>query len=237
MDRIKCIILDIEGTICPISFVKERLFPYALDVLPYVLELRWNDPTFASYRDAFPEEHRSSPQALRAHVVDLTKQDVKIAYLKNLQGYLCADGYRNGNISAPLFDDVVPQLRSWKDDGKILAIYSSGSVPAQKLLMEHVKVTAEDGSDGGKVQDLRGLISGWFDTVNAGPKNDEESYVKIAKALKVGPDACTFCTDNVSEAIAAQKAGMSTVLVRRPGNEPLETRAMQAFKVVDDIRL
>nr|OQO17192.1 hypothetical protein B0A51_14500 [Rachicladosporium sp. CCFEE 5018] len=219
MDRIKCIILGIEGTICPISFVKERLFPYALDVLPYVLELRWNDPAFKPYLDAFPEEHRASPEALRAHVIDLTKQDVKIAYLKNLQGYLWEDGYRNGNISAPLFDDVAPQLRSWKDDGK------------------HVKVTAEDGSDGGKVQDLRGLISGWFDTVNAGAKNDEESYAKIAKDLKVDLDACMFCTDNVSEAIAAQKAGMSTVLVRRPGNEPLETRAMQAFRVVDDIRL
>nr|OQO18849.1 Enolase-phosphatase E1 [Rachicladosporium sp. CCFEE 5018] len=132
MDRIKCIILGIEGTICPISFVKERLFPYALDVLPYVLELRWNDPAFKPYLDAFPEEHRASPEALRAHVIDLTKQDVKIAYLKNLQGYLWEDGYRNGNISAPLFDDVAPQLRSWKDDGKVLAIYSSGSVPAPK---------------------------------------------------------------------------------------------------------
>nr|OQO18809.1 hypothetical protein B0A51_14917 [Rachicladosporium sp. CCFEE 5018] len=237
MDRIKCIILDIEGTICPISFVKERLFPYALDVLPYVLELRWNDAAFKSYRDAFPEEHRASPEALRAHVIDLAKQDVKIAYLKNLQGYLWEDGYRNGNISAPLFDDVAPQLRNWKDEGKVLAIYSSGSVPAQKLLMEHVKVTVEDGSDSGKVEDLRGLISGWFDMVNAGAKNNEESYVKIAKELKVDLDACMFCTDNVSEAIAAKKAGMSAVLVKRSGNEPLETRAMQAFRVVDDIRL
>jgi hypothetical protein len=51
-----------------------------------VLANKWDDPTFISYRDAFPETARSSPEAFEAHVKDLTQRDVKIAYLKNLQG-------------------------------------------------------------------------------------------------------------------------------------------------------
>lgn len=122
----------------------------------------------------FPPEHRSSPTALQSHVEDLTRRDIKVAYLKNLQGYLWETGYRTGAYSTPLFADVVPKLETWRAEGKDLAIYSSGSVFAQKLLMEHVS------GDGG-VRDLRNLIQGWFDTVNAGSKLEKKSYEKIAE--------------------------------------------------------
>lgn len=61
-------------------------FPYALKALPSVLAEKWDDPDFKPYRDAFPEETHKSPEALEAHVKDLTERDVKVAYLKNLQG-------------------------------------------------------------------------------------------------------------------------------------------------------
>ncbi|KAM3423587.1 hypothetical protein BST61_g1011 [Cercospora zeina] len=142
MDGIRCVLLDIEGTVCPISFVHDTLFPYAINALPAVLSTQWDDPTFRPYRDAFPEQHRTSPEALQAHVEDLTKRDVKVAYLKNLQGYLWHDGYRTAAYATALFEDVVPQLRQWKEDGLLsLAIYSSGSVFAQKLLFGHVQST------------------------------------------------------------------------------------------------
>lgn len=118
--------------------------------MPAVLSTKWNDSTFLPYRDAFPEEHRKSPEALQAHVEDLTKRDVKVAYLKNLQGYLWQDGYRTGAYSTTLFADVVPQLRQWKDDGLSLAIYSSGSVFAQKLLFGHVQTTETTPATGTK---------------------------------------------------------------------------------------
>ena len=101
---------------------------------------KWDDQDFQQYRDAFPEEHRSSPDVLQAHVEDLTKRDVKIAYLKNLQGYLWKEGYESGAYSTPLFPDVAPQLKRWRGDGVQLAIYSSGSVFAQKLLFQHVNI-------------------------------------------------------------------------------------------------
>ncbi|TKA79848.1 hypothetical protein B0A55_02791 [Friedmanniomyces simplex] len=129
---------ELEGTICPISFVKDTLFPYALKALPTVLAKQWDDPAFRPYREAFPPEHSTSPSVLQAHVEDLTKRDVKVAYLKNLQGYLWEEGYRSGAYSTPLFPDVAPRLKQWKEEGVRLAIYSSGSVFAQKLLFQHV---------------------------------------------------------------------------------------------------
>jgi enolase-phosphatase E1 len=144
-----------------------------------VLATQWDSASFRSYRDAFPEEHRTSPEALQAHVEDLTRRDVKVAALKNLQGYLWEDGYKSGAYATTLFPDVAPQLREWKEKGFKLAIYSSGSVFAQKLLFGHVKAA------NGEADDLTGLFEAWFDTVNAGLKTEASSYSTIAEALKV----------------------------------------------------
>lgn len=154
-----------------------------MKALPNVLAQKWDDNDFIPYREAFPAEHRTSPAALQAHVEDLTRRDVKIAYLKNLQGYLWETGYKNGSYSTPLFPDVEVQLQEWHSSGKQLAIYSSGSVFAQKLLFEHVQNLAGKAAP---IDDLRPLFSGWFDTTNAGPKIEAGSYSLIAQELKVG---------------------------------------------------
>jgi methionine salvage enolase-phosphatase E1 len=36
-----------------------------------------------------------------------------------------------------IYDDVVPKFDQWKAEGKTIYIYSSGSVPAQKLLVKY----------------------------------------------------------------------------------------------------
>ncbi|KAI7184021.1 hypothetical protein D0869_12535 [Hortaea werneckii] len=225
MAAVQNILLDIEGTICPISFVKDTLFPYAIKALPDVLARKWDDADFQPYKDAFPAEHRTSSAALQAHVEDLTKHDVKIAYLKNLQGYLWEDGYKTGAYSTPLFPDVAPKLQEWKDAGKKVAIYSSGSVFAQKLLFQHVL------SGDGNVEDRTGMIDGWFDTVNAGLKTEAASYRKIVAALDWPADTTLFLTDNVKEADAAAAAGMQTILVDRPGNAVLADSDRQRLRV------
>lgn len=92
-------------------------------------------------------------------------------------------------------------------------IYSSGSVPAQKLLFGHTDAEPSN---------LMPLISDWFDTVNAGPKVDAESYAKIASHY---PDVALgdwlFLTDSPKEVTAAREAGMQSLPVSRPGNAPL----------------
>ncbi|GAB7327125.1 hypothetical protein MBLNU13_g11043t2 [Cladosporium sp. NU13] len=202
-------------------------FPYALSALPTVLATQWDSDNFAPYRDAFPAEHRSSPAALEAHVRDLTARDVKAAYHKNLQGYLWEDGYASGAYATDIFKDVVPCLKAWRAQGRDVAIYSSGSVFAQKLLMRHVK--GEKGTE-----NLEELVSGgWFDTVNAGLKGDRESYEKISGELKLAPESILFLSDNVKEVEAAISAGMKSLVVDRPGNAVVSEEDKKRFGMVD----
>ncbi|KAK4894279.1 enolase-phosphatase E1 [Elasticomyces elasticus] len=230
VEGVQNVLLDIEGTICPISFVKDTLFPYALKALPNVLAAQWDSSAFTPYRDAFPEEYRTSPSALQAHVEDLTKRDVKIAYLKNLQGYLWHEGYRSGAYSTPLFQDVAPQLKQWNDEGVKLAIYSSGSVFAQQLLFQHVQGTTG-------TEDMRNLMTreGWFDTANAGLKTEATSYTTIVKTLGWQAAQTLFLTDNVNEYDAAVKAKLQALLVDRPGNAVVSEADRARMVVVESL--
>ncbi|KAI7772167.1 hypothetical protein LZL87_009330 [Fusarium oxysporum] len=189
-------------------------FPYALEALPKVLDQEWDSPEFAKYRDAFPEEYRNSRSDFEAHVRDLVKRDVKIAYLKSLQGYLWLQGYKSGNIVAPLFPDVEPFFNEATQAGKKIIIYSSGSVPAQKLLFSH--------TNSGK-SDMTPLIADYFDTTNAGPKTEVDSYTKIISEHPEHKDVnrWLFLSDNINEVKAAVGAGMRSLPVVRPGNAPL----------------
>lgn len=184
-----------------------------MEALPKVLDEEWDSPSFAKYRNAFPQEYRDSRQEFEAHFNDLVSRDVKIAYLKSLQGHLWQQGYKSGAIRAPLFDDVAPFFHLAHKSGKKIVIYSSGSVPAQKLLFAH---TNADPSD------LTHLISGWFDTVNAGPKMEADSYRTILSSFpEIVPKRWLFLSDNMQEVIAAIDAGICSVPVIRPGNAPL----------------
>lgn len=232
MSTVKVVLLDIEGTVCPISFVKDVLFPYALDALPGTLEAEWDEPHFVRYRDAFPAEHRASPASLEAHARDLMAQDVKAPYLKSLQGYLWETGYANGKLTAPLFPDVAPAITAWARDSngeggvsRRVIIYSSGSVPAQKLLFRHTN---------GEPRDVTPLITDYFDTVNAGPKMEAASYAVIADKYAEGVERSQwlFLSDNVAEVKAAIEAGMQSYIVQRPGNAELPAGAEGQYRVI-----
>lgn len=221
---VKVILLDIEGTVCSISFVKDVLFPYALQALPETLRSKWDDPEFVPYREAFPTEHKTSPEALEDHVRDLMSRDVKISYLKSLQGYLWQNGYKTGELKAPLFEDVAPRFPEWKQKGLEIIIYSSGSVPAQKLLFQHTNAEPAD---------LTPHISDYFDTVNAGLKTEVSSYEKIAAQYdRYPPNSWLFLSDNVREVEAAKAAGMESFVVDRPGNADLPADVETRHRVI-----
>ena len=99
-----------------------------------------------------------------------------------------------------MFADVPRAFERWKAAGKTIAIYSSGSVLAQKLIFKY-----------SNFGDLSGFISDYFDT-NVGHKRETESYVKIAAALNHPPKRVAFVSDIPAELDAAQTAGMQTVL-------------------------
>ena len=65
--------------------------------------------------------------------------------------------------------------QGWYDAGLILAVYSSGSIAAQKLLFKNTSMG-----------DFTSLFSMYFDTTT-GNKKESESYLKIADKLSVLP--------------------------------------------------
>ncbi|RYP02786.1 hypothetical protein DL764_005616 [Monosporascus ibericus] len=226
---VKVVLLDIEGTVCPISFVKDVLYPFSLKALPEVLESQWDKPEFAQYREAFPAEYSSSKETLEVHFRELVTKDVKASYVKNLQGYLWQRGYDSGELKAPVFADVAPKLHSWHDNGLKIMVYSSGSVAAQKLFF---RCTDAEPSD------LTPLISDWFDTVNAGLKTETSSYETITGNHPEFPAAeWLFLSDNVREVDAAIAVGLQSYVVQRPGNAELPAGVRERLQVVESFDL
>jgi len=208
---IKAILTDIEGTTSSISFVKEVLFPYARNALPGFVQAHGNEPQVRQWLDAVATEIAAG--ACQDEVIVETlqgwiDQDRKHTALKALQGMLWDVGYRNGDYTAHLYPEVADVLRGWQASGLPLYVYSSGSVPAQKLFFGF--------SDAG---DLNSLFSGNFDT-EVGGKREAPSYAHIAKAINIDPAEILFLSDVVEELDAAREAGLQTVLVDRLSDYP-----------------
>lgn len=225
---VRAVLLDIEGTVCQISFVKDVLFPYALTALESKLPALWACPSFQPYLEAFPATTRTDQSTFLEHIRSLISNDIKDSNLKNLQGYLWLSGYESGSIRCPLFPDVAPMLQKWHDAGLFIFIYSSGSVAAQKLLFQYTQDNA----------DLRSLITGYFDTVNAGPKTLSTSYTHlIAKCnideLKKDAHQWLFFSDRIEEVNAAVTAGMKVMVVSREGNAPISSTDRIHHQVIE----
>ena len=204
------ILTDIEGTTSSISFIKDVLFPYARRALPAFVRARGHDPDVRRWLDAVAAEHGGicSDEVVVETLQGWIDQDRKHTALKALQGMIWADGYRNADFTAPIYPDAAQALRAWHASGLPMAVYSSGSVPAQKLFFGH--------SDAG---DLTGLFADWFDT-EVGHKREAASYREIARRLRRDPGDILFLSDVVEELDAAREAGMRTVLVDRPEDYP-----------------
>jgi enolase-phosphatase E1 len=117
------------------------------------------------------------------------------------------EGYRTGAFAPELYQDVLPALLQWQEHDLRLAVYSSGSEHAQRLLMAH---TTEG--------DLTRLFVGFFDT-RVGPKTDPASYAKIAARLGLPPAAILFLSDSEPELDAAAAAALHTLQIVRPGTQ------------------
>ncbi len=211
----RVVLLDIEGTATPVSFVQDVLFPYARERMSGWLQAYANEPEVSAAIQALRREHAEEsgddlPPPWRdkdpgAYARWLIDRDRKSTPLKMLQGRIWEDAYRAGLLMAPVFDDVPKALARWTKDGREVAIFSSGSVLAQRLLFAHT--TAGD---------LTRFLSGYFDTTT-GPKRDRASYVRIAAARGKAPSEVLFLSDVPAELDAAREAGMRTALCVRPG--------------------
>eukprot|EP00002_Diphylleia_rotans_P001445 TRINITY_DN10805_c0_g1_i1.p1 TRINITY_DN10805_c0_g1~~TRINITY_DN10805_c0_g1_i1.p1 ORF type:complete len:346 (+),score=100.41 TRINITY_DN10805_c0_g1_i1:49-1086(+) len=232
----RAVVLDIEGTTTSISFVRDVLFPYAREQLSIYATQHQDDPEFQqlaqliikeakefvaaqateskeSSQENESKKAREGNEMLASAVVDAAKtlmdHDVKATGLKKLQGAIWKDAYHTGRVQGHLYIDA-PLFIAWCNMLHTpVYIYSSGSVPAQKLLFGF--------SDAG---DLCPSLAGHFDT-SIGLKIHAESYRRIQQEIKFDAQDILFATDNINEATAAREAGWSCIVMDRPGNAPL----------------
>ncbi len=207
------ILTDIEGTTSSIAFVHEVLFPFARKALPGFLKAHAQEPEVQAQIQAVAMEAGCNPNDLSivtATLLSWMDADRKVTPLKALQGMIWKSGYEDGSLVSHLYPDAIEGLQRWHAAGIRLAVYSSGSVPAQKLLFGHTSAG-----------DLQPLFSGWFDT-RVGGKREAGSYHAICEQLEEPPANILFLSDVAEELDAAAAAGMRTTqLVRaEDGTQP-----------------
>jgi enolase-phosphatase E1 len=221
MDRIRGVVLDIEGTTTPIAFVHDVLFSYARTHVKDYLAAHTDAEHVRKDIDLLREEHAAdlrngnqppplttAIESVADYVNWLIDLDRKSTGLKSLQGKIWHDGYTDGTLRAQVFPDVAPAFARWRTKGLTISIFSSGSARAQQLLFAHTEAG-----------DLTSFISNYFDT-SVGKKGEAESYRHIAQTIELPPGELLFISDVTTELAAASEAGMETVLSIRPGNQP-----------------
>ena len=147
------------------------LFPYARARVHDYLEHHADDPGVRADVALLRAEHAAEssrspdlpPWNPEAYVYWLMDRDRKSTGLKALQGRIWEAGYRAGALKGKgeVYPDVRPALVRWRDAGKKIAIFSSGSVQAQRNLFENTIAG-----------DLSQFLSGYFDTTT-GPKGKQ----------------------------------------------------------------
>ena len=230
---VRGILLDIEGTTTPISFVHDVLFSYARahardfltnniasDEVRADVSMLFEEHALDVVSDNNPPPLTEEIDSLAAYVEWLIDHDRKSTGLKSLQGKIWRHGYLDGSLKSQVFADVAPAMERWREAGLSVSIFSSGSVLAQQLLFAH--------TDAGGLTEF---IDKYFDT-NTGKKGEADSYRRIALEMGFEPSEIVFISDVVAELDAAEEAGMKTLLSIRPGNAiepPTEHRLIESF--------
>ncbi|KAG6397752.1 hypothetical protein SASPL_144213 [Salvia splendens] len=213
----RCIVLDIEGTTTPISFVTDVLFPYARDNVGKHLELTYDtaetqddiellraqvlEDVEKNVVGAVPIPTHGDREEVIASVVAnvqaMIKADRKITSLKQLQGHIWRTGFRSNEIEAVVYNDVPEALEKWRAMGlKVLC-----------AMLFHVHPIGAEAN---------------FWQYELRNKKETKSYQEISESLGVDdPSQILFVTDVYQEATAAKAAGLEVIISIRPGNGPL----------------
>ncbi|XP_050249029.1 probable bifunctional methylthioribulose-1-phosphate dehydratase/enolase-phosphatase E1 2 [Quercus robur] len=238
-----CVLLDIEGTTTPASFVSDVLFPYAHDnvgkhlaatydseeaqndinLLRSQVQIDWEQGVIGAV--PIPLDHVGKElviASLAANVTAMIRADREVTSLKQLQGHIWRTGFQSNEFVAIVFDDVAEALARWHASGTKVYIYSSVIREAQQLLFAN-----------SNYGDLKKYLCGFFDTT-VGNKKETRSYVEILKTVGIDrPADMLFVTDDFREAVAAAAAGLEVILSIRPGNGSLPQN--HGFRTIESL--
>lgn len=240
--RIYGILLDIEGTTTPVSYVRGELFPFARAHLRGCIEARRDSREMVqavrelaaeraaeaagaeeppAWRSSNLNETLASAAGYAEWLMDRSRSSPG---LTRLQGLVWDQGYQAGELRGQVFPDLPAALYRWRAVGTETSIYSAASELAQRRLFESV----DDA-------DLTPFIARYFDT-SVGAKTDAASYTAIAARFPLPPKELLFLSDQTSELTAARAAGLQVALSVRPGNHPQpDADAYEAFESFEQI--
>jgi enolase-phosphatase E1 len=252
------VLLDIEGTTCPVAFVSSTLFPYA-----------------RNHAEAFLNRHGQEPavRALVEEMVSAWQNDATASPPFPCTGNAGESGTAIQGRAEPeepeepagttgrilpyvahlIRDDI--KLPAWKElQGKIWAEgYRRGELegplfadvpPALRRWSDQGLVLAVYSSGSVAAQqllyghssdgDLRPLFSHWFDT-RIGGKKDPHSYGAIADRMGADPARILFVSDSLAELQAAAAAGLAVLFSDRPGNPETDSAGFSRVRNFDEI--
>jgi enolase-phosphatase E1 len=239
--QIRVILLDIEGTTTPVDFVHKTLFPHASRMVESFLREHFAETEIQSLVAELRSQHqrdegdgleppawKEDTDALRLHsnvayVKWLMGRDSKTTPLKMLQGKIWQEGYERGELHGEVYADVPRAFARWKQQGREIWIYSSGSVLAQQLLFRSTPAG-----------DLTEYISGFFDT-HIGAKTESDSYRRIAEVLGRSPVDVLFISDAIREVDAARLASMQAALCQRDAALANSAKDNKSIQTLDQI--
>lgn len=217
----KLFLFDIEGTTTDIAFVHKTLFPYSRQRMIEYVTAHEKDlsPQLEEVRQTITIEggKESDLKEVIKTLINWIDEDRKHKALKEIQGLIWDEGYKNGAFQGHVYPDVRPFFENLHARGYIIGIYSSGSVHAQRLIMAN--------SSSG---DLTPYIKYYFDT-QVGQKREKVSYQNIAMKTQLPPEEIHFFSDVPEELKAAELAGFRVSHVVREGTESSSFQGIKNF--------
>ena len=262
MSQPRLYLLDVEGTVAPLSLTAEQLFPYA--------------------RAHFESFLRHGIAALEQKAGDLEPRELAADSLFHDIALLQAENHAETDPSAPhiiphrapaseradsnpsaAIPDMLAYIRwlmdrdrkstalkslqgkIWKagfESGEIKGTLFSDVPSAFARWLPHAKIAIYSSGSTAAQQllfrhsifgDLTPTIAAYFDT-RTGPKQNAASYAAIAAAMELEPRQVCFFSDAPRELDAARAAGLDTRLVCRPGNPPVSAGEHLAIHSLDE---
>lgn len=259
---IRHILLDIEGTTCPVSFVSEVLFPYAQRQVGDYLDRHAEDPTIQQLVRELKQAWQQDDHPEAVTLLQAARTSQQNSGLQSGEFDATVDGTDSLTHQALLsYLNVLIQhdrkLTAWKElqgliwkEGyarrELTANLFSDVLPTlrhwKQMGMElsvysSGSVAAQQLLYGNSHEgDARPLFSHWFDT-RIGAKQQTESYQRILEVIGCRAEQALFVSDALAELEAASSAGMKVVFSNREGNPHRDPGPFMSIRSLDQLQL
>ncbi|KAJ3108748.1 Enolase-phosphatase E1 [Phlyctochytrium planicorne] len=241
----KVVVVDIEGTTTPISFVHDVLFPHVTTHIETFLNAHWGEPELESKIEALrtqfgmgmldaDKRESKAEEDVKNNVEGIvpildstaTPEDLKKSIAENIRWQMSIDRKIGalksfqGYMWRFAYEDGSVKGSVFEDVVPVLEFWKSKNIPV--YVYSSGSVEAQKLLFGfSEKGDLLAHFSGHFDTA-IGSKLAPASYTAIATSISHGASDILFLSDNVLEIAAAKKVGFKAAVMFRKGNKEVE---------------